>query len=84
MTGQETAVDAPWRRRAEILPALADGQDLAGADTEWPTGEVTRGAAGDAGLGGLLVRPWFKGGTVTELDGLVRAMDADAVRAGVG
>ncbi|MGI8311038.1 hypothetical protein [Saccharopolyspora hattusasensis] len=46
-------------------------------------GEVMRGEAGDARLAGLLIGLRSKGETVAELDGLVRAMDAHAVKIGV-
>ncbi|WP_210435011.1 hypothetical protein [Saccharopolyspora sp. ASAGF58] len=39
--------------------------------------------AGDARLAGLLIGLRSKGETVAELDGLVRAMDAHAVKIGV-
>ncbi|MBT2480411.1 anthranilate phosphoribosyltransferase [Streptomyces sp. ISL-94] len=80
MTGQETASDTPRKRWADILSALTDRRDLTGVDTEWAMGEVMRGAADDARLGGLLVGLRPKGESVAELDGLVRAMDAHAVR----
>src|SRR5215469_2631782 len=83
MTGQKTALDLTRKRWADILSALTDGQDLAEADTEWAMGEVMRGAAGDARLGGLLIGLRSKGETVAELDGMVRAMDAHAVRVDV-
>ncbi|MEJ2857708.1 MULTISPECIES: anthranilate phosphoribosyltransferase [unclassified Saccharothrix] len=83
MTVRETAPDSIRTRWAEILSALTDGRDLTAADAEWAMGEVMRGAAGDARLGGLLVGLRAKGETVAELDGLVRAMDAHGVRVAV-
>ncbi|MDI3390715.1 anthranilate phosphoribosyltransferase [Streptomyces sp. B-S-A8] len=80
MTGQATASDTTRKRWADILSALTDRRDLTGVDTEWAMGEVMRGAADDARLGGLLVGLRSKGESVAELDGLVRAMDAHAVR----
>ncbi|PKW15042.1 anthranilate phosphoribosyltransferase [Saccharopolyspora spinosa] len=84
MTGQEPVLDTIRKKRwAEILSALTDGQDLTERDTEWALGEVMRGEAGDARLAGLLIGLRSKGETVAELDGLVRAMDAHAVKIGV-
>ncbi|MDP9398123.1 MAG: anthranilate phosphoribosyltransferase, partial [Actinomycetota bacterium] len=66
-----------WPR---LLAALLRGEDLDSAATAWAMQQVMRGDATPAQLAGFLVALRAKGETVGEIDGLVDAMLAAAVR----
>ncbi|MCX5193856.1 anthranilate phosphoribosyltransferase [Streptomyces sp. NBC_00249] len=69
-------MDRNW---STLLETLLAGRDLAAADTGWAMHQVMRGEATDAQLAGFLVALRGKGETVSELEGLVRAMLDHAV-----
>ncbi|MFN8194919.1 MAG: anthranilate phosphoribosyltransferase [Nocardioidaceae bacterium] len=62
----------------EVLSALIARQDLAADQTAWAMGEVLAGEATPAQIAGFAVALRAKGETVEEVEGLVRAMLAEA------
>ncbi|MFG2338581.1 anthranilate phosphoribosyltransferase [Streptomyces yangpuensis] len=57
-----------------VLDALLTGQDLSADDTAWAMDRIMRGEATDAQIAGFVVALRAKGETVSEINGLVRAM----------
>ena len=71
---------AETRSWPQLLAALLRGEDLDATATAWAMHQVMRGEASPAQLAGFLVALRAKGETVGEIDGLVDAMLAAAVR----
>jgi anthranilate phosphoribosyltransferase len=63
-----------------LLSALLRGDELSADDTAWAMGEIMAGAATPSQIAGFVVALRAKGESADEMDGLVRAMLANAHR----